>query len=329
MRVLVTGANGFIGTHLCRALIGAGYGVRGAVWERDSERPLVEGVEKVTIGSINDETKWNSVLTGMNAVIHLAARVHTNIPKHTKALEEYRRTNVAGTRRLAWEAVRSGVGRFIYMSSIKAVGEGYLKKKREKIEAYDEATPCKPSDPYGISKLEAENVLLEDNSRTDMRVFILRPPLVYGPGVRANFLRMMKIIARGLPLPLGRADNSRSLIYVRNLTSAIQTFLKTGKVGQGIYHVADKETLSSKELITVLAELMGKKARLIHCPVGFVLWSAKLFGVGEEADKLLKTLVLSTRKMQDQLGWSPPFSARDGLEDTVKWYKSVRICREP
>ena len=323
MKVLVTGANGFIGTHLCRALVHAGYRVKGAVWKRDIERPLVEGVEKVTVDSIDAETRWSSVLTGTDAVIHLAARVHVSIPKRATALEKYRRTNVEGTRRLALEAQKSGVVKFIHMSSIKAVGEGYFKRKGDGNEEYEEDTPCRPSDPYGISKLEAESTLLEEHQATDMSVFILRPPLVYGPDVRANFLRMMKIIDRGWPLPLGRADNLRSLIYVRNLTSAILGFVNAEKVEQGIYHVADKEILSSKELITIIAEAMGKHARIIPCPTGFVYWSAKLFGFGEEADKILKTLVLSTRKVQDQLGWFPPFSARDGLSDTVRWYKSV------
>jgi len=212
----VTGATGFVGKALGKRMVSNGWHVRGAVRSAEQGANLPAGVEVIPIKSISADTDWSDALVGVNTVVHLAARVHVMNDTATDPLAAFRQVNVAGTERLAWMAATEGVKRFVYVSSVKVNGE------RCKTPFTEHNIPA-PEDPYGVSKWEAEQVLYKVAEDTGLEVVILRPPLVYGPGVKANFLSLFKIVDRGIPLPLASINNHRSLIYLGNFVDAITT----------------------------------------------------------------------------------------------------------
>jgi len=219
-KVLVTGAGGFIGSSLCAKILAEGWQVRGTFRSEIDVSRLPMDVEAVSIRSIDSDTKWDDALAGIDTVVHLAARVHIMDDSSSDPLSEYRKVNVEGTKCLAIAAAKAGISRFVYISSIKVNGEG-------KDAAYSEANEEAPADPYGVSKWEAEQELHKISDATGIEVVILRPPLVYGPGVKANFLQLFKIVARGIPLPLLSIKNRRSFIYLGNLIDVIITCMTT------------------------------------------------------------------------------------------------------
>jgi len=218
-KVLITGANGFIGSFLCAKILAEGWQARGTVRSESDVSRLPDGVETVPIGSVNSTTKWDDALLDIDTVVHLAARVHVMDDASSNPLDEYRKVNVKGTRCLAVAATKTGVKRFVYISSVKVNGEG-------KAAAYTEDDEEAPADPYGVSKWEAEQELHKISNTTGIEVVILRPPLVYGPGVKANFLQLFKIVERGIPLPLSSIKNRRSFIYLGNLIDVIITCIR-------------------------------------------------------------------------------------------------------
>ena len=309
MRVLVTGANGFVGKVLCTELRLKGHAVRAAV---RSVNKQVVGVNEILITSIDNDTNWSSALQNIELVIHLAARVHVMNEVAVDALAEFRKVNVEGTLNLANQAAKAGVKRFVFVSSIKVNGEHTLADCP--FTANDDANP---QDPYGISKHEAEQGLLLIAQQTGMEVVIIRPPLVYGAGVKANFASMMRVVKRGIPLPLGAIHNKRSFVYVGNLVSLIVRCIDHPAAANQVFLVSDGCDLSTTELLQKCAVALGVKARLLPVPQKLLVFSLALLGKRAVAQRLCGNLQVDISKAHSLLGWEPPVSVEDGLKATA------------
>jgi len=295
MRVLVTGASGFIGRALCLRLLAEGWRVRGTVRSNNQFTRLPDGVEPTKVDSIDLKTDWENTLEGVNTVVHLAARVHVMKDSASNPFAEYRKINVMGSERLAQTAAECGVKRFIFMSSVKVNGKG-------RSTPYNEEDLQKPQDDYSMSKWEAEKVLHKIAYETGMELVVFRPPLVYGPGVKANFLRLLKVVDRGIPLPLANVNNRRSLVYIENLLS-------------------DGRDLSTPEVIWLIAKAMGRKARLFSFPPIMLKTMGKIIGRSAEIDRLTGSFCVDSSKIRTMLGWNPPYTLEEGIRKTVLWYK--------
>lgn len=311
-RVLVTGASGFVGRRLCASLAAHGWQVRAAL-RNPSLAPPGNNIEVHPIPDIGPDTDWSAALAGVDAVVHLAARVHVMHETAMEGLQRHRRVNTEGTAALARAAARAGVQRFIYLSSIKVNGE------RTAGQPFTETDPPAPVDAYGISKLEAEQCLAQIAAETGLSVAIFRPPLVYGPGVKGNFLRLIRLVDRGLPLPLAGVHNARSLLCVDNLVSAIEATLERPQPVQGTFLVSDGQDLSTPELIRHIAAALGKKPRLLPCPPSWLLAAAKLLGRGAEAGRMIESLRINSSKLRQELQWNPPVSVDSGITAAVLW----------
>jgi nucleoside-diphosphate-sugar epimerase len=310
MRILVTGANGFVGTGLVPRLIDeSGFIVRVAA--RHNIGALPDGVEQIIVGESLD-ANLPGALANVDAIVHLAARVHLIRDASGDPLAEYRRANVATTANIARAAAAAGVKRFVFISSIKVNGESGR---------FSEADLPAPRDAYGVSKHEAE-ILLRDVAReTGMEGVIVRPPLVYGPMVRANFRSLIEAVARGIPLPLRAVNNRRSLVGRDNLADFIATCLKHSAAANETFLVSDGEDLSTPELIRRLASAMGRSARLIPVPEAILIAGATLLGKRREAQRLLGSLQVDISKARQKLGWAPPISVDEGLRRAI-----VNLC---
>ncbi len=313
MRVLVTGATGFLGRALVPLLLDRGHQVRAAVRRPDAQVP---GVDLIAVGDIGPDTDWSAALDGMDAVVHLAARVHVMHDTAADPLAAFRHTNTAGTRRLAEAAAKHGVRRFVYLSSIKAVVD------ESRPEPVTDATPADPHSPYGLSKREAEQALEDLGRRGVLDPVILRPPLVYGPGVAGNLRALLNICRKRLPLPLARVHNRRSLIFVDNLADAVATCLThPGAVGQ-TFLVSDGTPLSTADLVRHLSAGLGVRPRLLPAPSALLALAATLLGKREAWDRVGGSLVIEDVAIRTQLGWSPPVDAPSGLRTTAEWFKA-------
>lgn len=308
-RVLVTGASGFVGTPLVATLRQHGWDVVRAV--RYSSGVEREGV--YAVGDIDARTDWRTALEGCDCVVHLAARVHVMDDDADNPLAAYRETNVSGTLNLARQAAESGVRRFVFLSSIKVNGEASLPGK-----PYTADDRPDPEDGYAISKYEAEQGLQELVVRSDMDVVIIRPPLVYGPGVKANFQSMMNWLARGIPLPFGALHNRRSLVGLDNLVDLIRVCLTHPGAANQVFLVSDGEDVSTTELLRRTAAAMGKKARLLPLPESLLEWGARLLGRGDLARRLCGSLQVDISKTKERLNWLPPVSIDEGLRQAAE-----------
>lgn len=305
MKVLVTGANGFIGGHLCRILEESGIAVVRAV--RCSQ------ASAVAVGDIDGSTDWTEALGGVAAVVHLAARAHVMHDKAPDPLAEFRKINVEGTQNLARQAVKAGVKRFIYMSSIKVNGESTLEEKK-----FSETDTPAPEDPHGISKWEAEQTLHCLVKETPIEPVIIRPPLVYGPGVRANFLRLMKLAASGIPLPFASVNNHRSLVYVGNLCDLIFKCLTHSAAAGETFLVSDDQDVSTPELLRLLATAQHKKARLFPMSGRVLKLAGYLTGHSAEIERLCGSLQVDISHTKRTLSWAPRFTLEEGIRETVR-----------
>lgn len=309
-RVLVTGATGFVGQAVVPALRAAGHDVIGAV-----RHPVELGIETRLIGDLGPDTDWHEALKGIEAVVHLAARVHVMRETEPDPHAAFHRVNVAGTAHLAERALRMGVRRFVYLSSIKVNGEGTAPGR-----------PCRaedapaPVDPYALSKLESEDAVHAVATATDMDAVILRPPLVYGPGVKGNFLALMKAVRWGWPLPLGATDNRRSLIYLGNLADAVARAVDHPLAASRTYLVRDGEDLSTGDLIRRLAAAMGRPARVPKVPVGLLRLAGRMLGRDGIIERLVGSLEVDDGPIRAELGWQPPFTVDQGLAATADWF---------
>ena len=309
-RVLVTGANGLIGRALVAGLLRRRTTVTAAV-RREAAFP--PGVSVVRFGDLGPETDWREALAGCDVVVHLAARVHVMREGVVDPLTAYREVNVAGTLALAQQAAAAGAKRFIFISSVKVNGEGTRPGQ-----PFRETDVPAPVDPYGVSKLEAEQALLALAASTGIEVVVIRSPLVYGPGVRANFAALMRAVARGVPLPLGAVKNRRSLVAVDNLVDLINTCVEHPAAANEIFFVSDGEDLSTPELVRRLAHAMGRPARLFPMPASVLMAGAMLLGKREVAQRLLGSLQVDISKARSLLGWTPPVNVDEGLHRAVQ-----------
>jgi len=320
-RVLITGSNGFIGHHLCTELLRCDWKVRGTIRRPEARDKLAPGIEPVVLDVTKDDG-WLEALSKVDAVVHLVGRTHVLHDRASDPLDAYRSINVDGTQRVLKACVEAGVPRFIYLSSIKAVGEGAQSP-------YSETSPCNPEDAYGITKREAEIAVLETAARTGLQTAIVRPPLVYGPGVKGNFLRLLRFAERGIPLPLGCTHNARSMVFVGNLTSAIAALLDQPSMTDNIFHVVDDgEPLSTKELVTRLGHLLGRKVHHIPVPISLLRLGGGLLGHASEVQRLIDSLTVSGERIKGTLKWTPPYTIEEGLAETVDWYRTTLSKRK-
>jgi nucleoside-diphosphate-sugar epimerase len=312
--ILVTGANGFVGRALMAELAARKSSVRGAVRRSGA---ILPDCECVVVGDVNENTDWHDALGDATEVVHLAARAHITHETAEDSLAAFRTINTEGTFNLARQAAQAGIRRFVFVSTIKVNGEG-----RES--AYAETDKPAPEDAYAISKWEAEQGLHVIAAQTAMEIVILRTPLVYGPGVGANFLRLMSALDAGWPLPLGGIINRRSLIYLGNLVDAIIVSLSHSEAGGKTFLLSDLEVVSTTDLARRLAAALDTKPRLFALPRALIRQVAIVFNKRRTVDRLWGSLFVDRRKIQHELDWSPPFPMDIGLAETVKWYRSVR-----
>lgn len=309
---LVTGANGFVGRALCVELMRRGYTVRGAF--RELSRATDLPVEIVVVGDIGAETNWSSALEGVDVVVHLAARVHVMRETAAEPLTAFREVNVVPTQRLVRAAATQGVKRFVFVSSIKVNGEATTDKPF----APDD-TPY-PQDAYGVSKWEAEQVLWRVAKETGLEVTVVRLPLVYGPGVGGNFLRLLKLIERGVPLPLASIDNRRSMVYLGNLADALIACAAHPAAAGNTYLVSDGKDVSTPQLMGELARSMGRPARLWPFPPALLRSAGWLTGKAAEVERLIGSLQIDSTQIRNELQWTPPFTVDQGMAETVRWF---------
>lgn len=316
-RIVVTGPTGFVGRPLSASLLRRGFGVREAVRQVVGDRQLGQtdpALECVVVGDIHGETDWSDVLDGADVVIHLAGRAHVMRERYADPLSEYRRVNVAGTINLARQAVSAGARRFVCVSSIKVNGE------RTTDRPFTPADVPQPSDPYGVSKWEAEQSLQQLARETGLDVVVVRPPLVYGPDVRGNFLSLLRWIKRGFPLPLSRVENRRSLVALDNLVDLLVRCVDHPRAAGQTFLISDGEDLSTPDLIRRLAAAMGRPDRLFGVPVNVLKRFAYAVGTGAAFDRLCGSLQVDASHTRRILDWSPPVSVDAALQDTVRWY---------
>ena len=319
--IFITGANGFIGRFLCKRLLAKGCQVRGAVRCATQMTMLPSDVERVMVGDIGLQTDWSKALNGIDVVAHLAARVHVMRESIADPLVEFREVNTAGTLNLARQAVASGVRRFVFISSIKVNGEGTGKRKAVFTER---DLPC-PKDPYALSKWEAEQGLLKIAEETGLEVVIIRPPLVYGPGVKANFRSLIKWVRKGVPLPLGAVHNKRSFVALDNLVSFIIYCFDHPKAANEVFLISDGKDVSTTELLQKIALAFGKRSFLLPVPVGWMTFVANMLGKRDVADRLFGSLQVDSSKARDLLGWKPVVSMNEGLNPQIRQKNKKRL----
>lgn len=311
--ILVTGGSGFVGGAAVDLLIKRGRLVRVAKRRPGASTPA--GAETVTVGDLSAQTDWSAALVGVDTVVHAAARVHVMQDAAVDPLAEFRRVNVHGTLNLARQAAAGAVRRFVFISSVKVNGEET--RSGSPFRADDLSAPL---DPYGISKMEAEQGLREIAAETGMEVVIIRPPLVYGPGVKANFQAMMRWLARGVPLPLGAIDNRRSLVALDNLLDLVMTCIDHPAAANQTFLVSDGEDLSTTQLLQRMGQALGKQAHLIPVPPALIKLGAALVGKPAIAQRLCGSLQVDISKTRQLLGWRPPLSVDEGLKRAAKGF---------
>ncbi len=324
MKILITGCSGFVGRALSRACLTSGETVYGLSGQPQRCEPGVVVWRTAGPDFVDLEKIWPTGAS-VDTVVHLAARVHqrhetTQSPD--ALLAAYRETNVAASLRVAKAAAAAGATRFIFVSSIKAMGET---EPGTPGHPWSEGDTPRPSDPYGISKLEAEEALRGLCAQRKLDLVIIRPPLVYGPGVRANFLQLLSLVRRGLPLPLGAVEAQRSMIFIDNLVSAILAATRHPAAPGHALLVSDGQDLTVAQIVSELAGGMGCRARLFSLPPGLLAIAARLTGKEEQADRLLQPLRVNIDAISTKLGWKPPVSAQIGLHRTAIWYRDELV----
>ena len=320
MTVLVTGATGFLGAALSAELRLRNYQIRGTARPDplvNPHPPKEKGLH--LIADIGPDTDWSKALNGIKYVIHCAARAHIMGETKTDALPAYRRINVSGTRNLAEQAAAGGVKRFVFISSIKVNGEQTFAGAPFTADA----KPL-PEDAYGLSKWEAERALHDISARTGLESVIIRPPLIYGPGVKGNFLSLLNWLYRGLPLPLGAIRNQRSLVGLDNLIDLIITCLNHPGAANRTFLVNDAQDLSTPALLRRIGTALDKPVRLLPVPVPVLQSAAWFLGRKDIARRLSASLQTDMSETGDRLGWTPVKSVDRQLRETAEWYVRQR-----
>lgn len=318
MRVLITGVSGFVGGALaCRLLDEGSYRVRGTA--RRVLSNALAGLELRQSPELEPEADWSELLQDVEVVVHAAARVHMMNDQAADPLSEFRRANTEGTLRIARQAVEAGVRRFVFISSIKVNGEESPADR-----PYSADDVVAPVDPYGVSKHEAEQALLALARETGLEVVIIRPVLVYGPGVKANFQSMMRWLDRRLPLPLGAIHNSRSLVSLDNLVDLIVTCLQHSAAAGQVFLVSDGSPLSTTQLLCRMGLALGKPARLLPIPAVWLQLIARLLGRPAIAQRLCGSLCVDIEKTRRLLGWEPPVTVDEAMSRTARYFREHR-----
>jgi nucleoside-diphosphate-sugar epimerase len=312
MRILVTGASGFVGTALCRELLARGHTVHAAVRRLSPPGAVPPDLHQILIPDIAAEFDRRALVDGVGTVVHLAAIAHRSNPVEG----ELRRVNCDAAVRLA-EAAAGLVQRFIFLSSAKVHGEDSGGG------TYAEEDAPDPEDSYGRSKLQAEQALTETGARNGMELVIIRPPLVYGPGVKANFLRLLGWIDSGLPLPFASVRNRRSLIYLGNLVDAIARCAEH-PAARGPFLVSDEETVSTPELVSRIARALERPARLFPAPPALLRVAGMIAGRRDEIRRLTGNLAIDSSRARRLLDWRPPYTLDAGLAETARWFRAAR-----
>jgi len=315
-RVLVTGASGFVGRSLCAALLESGYLVRTALRDATSMSP--PGTHPVIVGNVAGDTNWQIALEGADYIIHLAARVHVLGSNAGDDNNLYLETNSRGTDALARAAARAGVRRFIFLSSVKVNGE---QTQGRRFTAIDEPAP---QDAYGRSKWLGEQAVLAVARSSQMGAVVVRPPLVYGPGVRANFLTLLRWVDRGWPLPFGAIENARSLVSIWNLTDLLVRALQHPEAVGRTWMVSDDLDLSTPDLIRMIGRAMERRVALIPVPAAVLRAAGMLTGRMTAVEKLTSSLVVDITQTRGLLDWNPPFSVEESIARTVRSYRESR-----
>jgi len=313
--ILITGSSGFIGQNLCSYLNDLKLPFR-----RVCRNPI-EGISSVSVGDIGPHTDWRRALEGVTHVVHLAARVHVMNDHLKDPLSLYNEVNALATLQLAKMAASSGVKRFVFMSTAKVHGEfteSILHPSDPSI--FHERLVPAPADAYGLSKLQAEMGLRQIEAESGMEVVILRPPLVYGPRVRANFLKLIRLVASGFPLPFGQVKNIRSMIFLGNLISSIHSVLFHPRAAGKTFLVSDGRGISTLELCREIAEHLNVPLRVFSTPNRMLLNLSKILGKREVAERLLGSFHLDSAEIHKSLDWNPPFTFQEGVRATVEWY---------
>lgn len=318
-RVLVTGANGFVGRTLCPVLEDAGTRVRAAVKDGSGRLPGSCDGDVMSVGNIGADTAWLPALKDVEVVVHLAGRVHVLRETVRDPQAEFHKVNVLGTEHLARVSARAGVKRIVYVSSIGVNG------RRTTESAFSETHEPSPHNAYALSKWEAEQVLREVSEETGIEVVILRPPLIYGPGVKANFLRLMELVNLGLPLPMGSIDNRRSLLYVGNLADAISKCIQAPEASGKTFLVSDGEDVSTPELVRRIRKALGVSTMVLPLPTAAIRLAAYLARRASSVEPLLDSLVIDSTEIRRTLGWQPPYTLDQGMRETAAWFKNSRV----
>jgi nucleoside-diphosphate-sugar epimerase len=339
---LITGATGFIGQAACKQLLACGWDVKGTVRSVSQTKPVLpSGVIACSVDSLGPGTDWRAALHGIDVIVHLAARVHIMKEIAEDSLMEFRQVNTHATERLARMASQTGVKRLVFLSTVKVNGEKtvfhphplplrrYSGQAPGERERFSETDVPNPQDAYAVSKWEAEQALKRVGDETDLEVVILRAPLVYGPGVKGNFLRLLQAVKSGIPLPLASVNNSRSLIFVENLVDAIMICATHPQAAGKTYLLRDNEDVSTAQLLKRLARAMHRPARLWPFPPAALRFAAQLLGMSAEAERLLDSLQVEDSKIRKELGWKPSFSVDEGLMETAKWFLSQAKMNAP
>jgi len=311
VNVLITGATGMVGQALYKHLKSLGYQVGGTTRSNHNS-------DMIATGNIDDTTNWAPAFAKpIDVAVHLAARVHVMNDQSEDANKAYENVNTNGTLHFARQCAAQGVKRFIFISTVKVLGEG-------KAEPYQATDAPQPHDPYSRSKWLAEQGLWKIAKETGMEVVILRPPLVYGPNVKGNLLSLIKLVERGIPFPFGGIRNARSLIYLGNLVSAIEACLThPNAVGQ-TFLVSDNEDVSTPDLIRKVACALKNRCYLLPIPQLLFSWAGKILRKKAIAERLTGSLYVNSQPIQHSLNWSPPYTLDEGMQLTANWYRSIR-----
>ena len=314
--ILVTGATGFIGKSLLLNLVAKHFSVSALV--RHSDADLPQSVTKIGVADITLVSDWRPILKNIEIIVYIAARAHIMNDDSLNPLAEFRKVNTEATLTLARQAAQAGVKRFVFISSIGVNGNN-------SIQAYTELAIPNPQEPYAESKYEAEQGLLALAKETGMEVVIIRPPLVYGPGVKANFAAMIKWVNKGIPLPLGAVNNQRSFVALENLVSFITCCIEHPKAANEIFLISDGADVSTTELLRKVAHACGKKAWLLPVPVSLMTMAAKLIGKKEVANRLFGSLQVDSSKSRDLLAWKPVITMDEQLKKIAEVYFNEKV----
>jgi nucleoside-diphosphate-sugar epimerase len=323
-RLFVTGASGFIGQALCRHLHDRGIDVTAAFRQPPAGAGTRPGffTRRVVVETLGPDTPWRLFLSGVDTIIHLAARVHVMKDRAMDPLNEFRLVNTLGTEQLAREAVAAGVRRIVYVSTIKVNGESTRDLP------FTEDDRARPMDPYAVSKYEAEQILRSISADTGLEVVIVRPPLVYGPGVKGNLQTLLGLIYRGFPLPVAACRNRRSFVGLSNFVDQLTLCATHASAAGETFLVSDGMDMSTPELIRQLAAALGRPARLLSLPASWLHLAARMTGKLPVYERLCGSLSVDSGKIRRQLGWTPVKTPDEELSDMAHWYREVIIQAE-